>query len=156
MRIEDGGIVELIDAFVEITKGFVIPAGSVLLVSSASQLAGIGTEGYAAEFDIGLHKLNRVMGGITKLHGLSILSTGTDDFSLRSILDIEHWVNATFEGRDIACVRKHGIKLAFGKCIEQFSAGDDGGSPGALPGSMGADGSPGAQYLPSTRLIFFF
>jgi hypothetical protein len=146
--------VELIDAFVEITKGFVIPAGSVLLVSSASQLAGIGTEGYAAEFDIGLRKLNRVMGGITMLHGLPILSTGTENFSLiRSILDIEHWVNAIFDGRDIARVRKYGIKLAFGKSIEQFSAGEDGGLPGVLPGSTGADGLPGAPYLPSTRLM---
>jgi hypothetical protein len=150
MRIEDGGIVELIDAFIEITKGFVIPAGSVLLVSIARQLAGIGTEGYAAEFDAGLRKLNRVMGGIIMLHGLSILCTGTGNFSLiRSILDIEHWITATFEGRDIAQV----IKVAFGNSIEQYSAGDDGGLPRAPPGSLEADGSPGVPYLPSTRLM---
>jgi hypothetical protein len=61
LRIEDGGLLELVDTFIEITKGFIIPAGTVLLVSSASRLAGIGTEGYAAEYDVALHKLKRIM-----------------------------------------------------------------------------------------------
>jgi hypothetical protein len=41
---------ELTNAFIESTKGFVIPASTVLVLCSASQLAGTGTESYAAEF----------------------------------------------------------------------------------------------------------
>jgi hypothetical protein len=50
MRIEDGRIMELLDAFIDATKGFVIPAGSVVVLCSASHLAALGTEAYAAEF----------------------------------------------------------------------------------------------------------
>jgi hypothetical protein len=39
MRIEDGGVMELLNAFIEATKGFIIPVGSVLVVFSASHLA---------------------------------------------------------------------------------------------------------------------
>jgi hypothetical protein len=63
VRIEDGGIMELITTFLEMTKGFVIPAGSVLVVSSASYLARIGTESYAGEFDNAKNYLFKVMGG---------------------------------------------------------------------------------------------
>jgi hypothetical protein len=152
---EDGGLLELVDAFIEITKGFVIPAGTVLLVSSASRLASIGTEGYAAEYDMALHKLKRVMGeGVTMLHGLFFLSSGSKDVALmRSILDIEHWLGCMQVGRDITSVRKHCIRLIFGEKIEYFSAGGSGSPRAPLYSRSGATGPPGAPVLPSTRLM---
>jgi hypothetical protein len=63
IRIEDGGLVELVNAFTEMSKGFVIPAGSVILLFSTSRLFSIGTESYAAEFDNAKNMLDRVMGG---------------------------------------------------------------------------------------------
>jgi hypothetical protein len=42
LRIEDGGVVELLDAFLEATKGFKIPAGTVIVIFSASRLLAIG------------------------------------------------------------------------------------------------------------------
>jgi hypothetical protein len=63
MRFEDGGVMELLDAFLEATKGFVIPAGSVVVLFSASHLLVRGTEAYAAEFAEAKAKLKRAMGG---------------------------------------------------------------------------------------------
>jgi hypothetical protein len=91
IRIEDGGVVELVDTFIELTKGFVILAGSVLLVSSASRLACIGTEAYAAKIDTAKTKLLKTMGtGVNMLHGLPILFKGTCNLALiKGLLDIE-------------------------------------------------------------------
>jgi hypothetical protein len=63
IRIEDGEIMELLDAFFEITKGFVIPAGSVVVLFSAYHRAMRGTEAYAAEFASAKKRLDHIMGG---------------------------------------------------------------------------------------------
>jgi hypothetical protein len=55
--------VELLDAFLEATKGFKIPAGTVIIAFSASRLLMVGTEAYAAEFAEASYKLKKVMGG---------------------------------------------------------------------------------------------
>jgi hypothetical protein len=104
---------ELTNAFIDSTKGFVIPAGTVLVLCSASHLAGTGTESYAAEFIEARKKIEWVMGeGIVLLHGFPILAHGTADRALaRSILDIEHWVNMGSKGRDIAHTRQHFITI---------------------------------------------
>jgi hypothetical protein len=36
IRIENGGITELVEAFLEVTKGYVVPAGTVVVLTSAS------------------------------------------------------------------------------------------------------------------------
>jgi hypothetical protein len=60
---------ELLDTFIEATKGFVIPAGSVLILFSAAHLLRGGTEAYAAEFAAAKAKIDRVMGGgVQMLH----------------------------------------------------------------------------------------
>jgi hypothetical protein len=76
-------IMELANAFNERTKGFVKPAGTVLVVFSVSHLAHIGTESYAAEFDMAKQKLAKVMGeGIVLLHGFRILCNDTENMAL--------------------------------------------------------------------------
>jgi hypothetical protein len=104
---------ELVSAFIEMTKGFVNPAGTVLVLFSASHLGRIGTESYAGEFDMAKMKLSKVMGdGIVLLHGFPVLYNTTHNMALiRSILDLEHWVGNVHKGRDIARVRHHVIKL---------------------------------------------
>jgi hypothetical protein len=68
---------ELINAFLETTKGFVIPAGTVLVVFSATRLAACGTESCAAEFAEAKFKVSKIMGnGVVMLHGFPILFTG--------------------------------------------------------------------------------
>jgi hypothetical protein len=100
---------ELVDTLIELTKGFLIPVGSVLLVSSAIRLAGIGTEAYAAKIDTAKAKLLKTMGtGVTMLHGLPILFKGTSNLALiKSLLDIEHWFSTQHGGRDIERVRSN-------------------------------------------------
>jgi hypothetical protein len=153
VRVEDGGILELVNVFIEITKGFVIPAGSVLLVFSASRLAGIGTEAYAAEYDAARLKLIRIMGdGIAMLQGFLILNHGTGNMALiRGLIDLVHWFRSTHSGRDIHNVRKHCIQLTLGKHIDSFSACEGDGTPGAS--SAGGASSPCAIALHSTRLM---
>jgi hypothetical protein len=147
IRIEDGGVVELVDTFIELTKGFAIPAGSVLLVSSASRLACIGTEAYAAEIDSAKHKLLKAMGtGVSMLHGLPILFKGTCNLALiKGLLDIEHWFSTQHGGRDIEKVRKQCLTLTFGKNIQHYSACGGGDSPGAAPDASASVDSPGAS-----------
>jgi hypothetical protein len=50
LLIEDGTLSELIDAFLDLTKGFSAPVGSVVVLASASYMASVGTATYAAEY----------------------------------------------------------------------------------------------------------
>jgi hypothetical protein len=47
--IEHGTLAELVSVFLEITKGFAIPAGTVVVLASASNMATAGTAECAAE-----------------------------------------------------------------------------------------------------------
>jgi hypothetical protein len=154
VRVEDGGVMELISTFIEITKGFVIPAGSVLVLFSASQLSSIGTESYAAEMDNARQRLAKVMGeGVVKLHGFPILYTGTSNVALiKSMLDLEHWFQIVHKGRDIAKVREHCIRLTFGNNVSYYSAGNSDGLPGAPSTSQMVD-SPGAPTMFPSRMM---
>jgi hypothetical protein len=91
---------ELVDAFLDLTKGFLVPVGSVVVLSSASHMARVGTVAYAADFVKARGRLVGVMGGgIELVHGIPILLSGTDDSALiRSIADFAHWLEGTSTG----------------------------------------------------------
>jgi hypothetical protein len=153
VRIEDGGLMELTNAFIEFTKGFVIPAGSVLVLCSATQLASTGTETYAADFVEAKKKIAMIMGdGMVVLHGFPILLRGTASTALaRGLLDIMHWLGTGGTGRDITNSRLHCINLTYGKTLKELSADVGTDPPGAsVPGQCA--GSPGALALYRVRL----
>jgi hypothetical protein len=50
IQIEHGSLAELVNVFLEITKGFSIPAGTIVVMASASSMAMYGTADYAKEF----------------------------------------------------------------------------------------------------------
>jgi hypothetical protein len=153
VRIEDGGLMELTNAFIEFTKGFVIPAGSVLVLCSATQLASTGTETYAADFVEAKKKIAMIMGdGMVVLHGFPILLRGTANTALaRGLLDIMHWLGTGGTGRDITNSRLHCINLTYGKTLKELSADVGTDPPGAsVPGQCA--GSPGALALYRVRL----
>jgi hypothetical protein len=50
IQVENGTLVELVEVFLGMTRGFDVPAGAVVLISSPSHAAAIGTADYAAEF----------------------------------------------------------------------------------------------------------
>jgi hypothetical protein len=134
LQIEDGTLVELVEAFLDLTKGFLVPAGSVVVLSSASHLARVGTAAYAADF-VGVRgRLVGVMGGgIELVHGFPIFLSGTEDSALiRSIADIAHWLEGISTGRDISKARRAFLSCIFGDSINTFSA----------------DGCAGTQYAP--------
>jgi hypothetical protein len=71
LLIEDGTLSELIGAFLDLTKGFTVPAGSVVVLSSASYLASVGTATYAAEYAAVGKRLGEVMGVALSSHTVS-------------------------------------------------------------------------------------
>jgi hypothetical protein len=146
--------VELLNAFLETVKGFFIPAGSVIVIFSASRLAAIGTEAYAAEFAEAKHRIARLMGnGIELLHGFPILLNGTGNRALiKGVLDLEPWIGMVGTGRDISETRKHCIKLTLGDTLEKFSAGGCTGLLSAPVAARLAD-SPKAPAMYLTRYM---
>jgi hypothetical protein len=97
-----------VDVFLEITKGFSIPAGTVLLLASASSMAMIGMADYAKEFVKANRKLRETFaGGVRVVHGVPFLIGGTDNTAaLRTMAEINQWVTATSEiNQDIAATR---------------------------------------------------
>jgi hypothetical protein len=59
------------NAFLEMTKGFSIPVGSVIVIFSASHLAWAGAATYAKDWVSTRMKINRALGGgVELLHGL--------------------------------------------------------------------------------------
>jgi hypothetical protein len=91
LRIEDGSLRELVTAFPDTTKGFAVPAGSVVVLSSASYLARVGTATYASEFVSVCEHLGGVMGGGVELvHGIPILL-----MALRTVHSLGAWPTFT-------------------------------------------------------------
>jgi hypothetical protein len=153
-RIEDGTIFELVDAFLGLTRGFSVPAGSVVVLASASHLARVGTAAYARDF---VHEGGRLVstkgGGIELVHGVPILLSGTEDSALiRSMTALQHWLGHISNGRDIDKARKKCFTLTMGRDISNFSA--NGCSALGLPEAPAGTGPPEApvHYAMSLEL----
>ena len=109
IRVEDGSLTELIDFLLEITVGFTIPAGSVAVLASASHLAAVGPEAYAADFVKAAKTVRTSFGeGIIVLHGFPVMIGGcTDPVLIGNMVDINLWVGmAASKGRDLVTTRK--------------------------------------------------
>jgi hypothetical protein len=93
MRQEFGSLGELCDMFIEYTRGCVIPAGSVILVSSLTHLADVGISAYAADLCAFASKITRVFqGSITVLPGLPYPPAGVADPGLvRELMILLEW-----------------------------------------------------------------
>jgi hypothetical protein len=128
LRIEDGTLLELADAFLGLTRGFTVPAGSVVVLSSASYLALVGTVTYARDFVSAAGRLVSTMGGgIELVHGIPILLSGTEDSALiRSMADLHHWLGHIHSGRDITRARDKFAAQILGLSISAHSV--DGGT----------------------------
>jgi hypothetical protein len=109
LQIENGTLVELVDAFLGLTRGFDVPAGTVALLGSASYAALVGTADYCAEFVRAAGRLRGAFsGGINTLHGIPFLLGGTKFApAIRSLAEIEHWVSMASQGHeDISASRR--------------------------------------------------
>ncbi len=92
--IENSTFIELADSFLEITKGFDMPIGSVVVLSSLSYLDRVGTAAYAEELVRALARIRDAYANYVQIvHGFPVLVGGLDDESVvRSILEIELWL----------------------------------------------------------------
>ncbi len=96
--VENCALTDLVEVFLGLTRGFDMPAGSVVLMSSASHAAAVGTADYTADF---VRASGVFAGSVTVLHGIPFLLGGTDNSAaLRAIAEIEHWVRMTTRGTD--------------------------------------------------------
>jgi hypothetical protein len=83
MRQEFGSLGELCDMFIEYTSGGVIPAGSVILMSSLTHLADVGISAYVADLCVCATRISRIFqGGITVLSGLPYPPAGIAETGL--------------------------------------------------------------------------
>jgi hypothetical protein len=109
MLIENGSLTELVEAFLGMTRGFDVPAGSVILLASASCAAASGTAEYAAEFVRAAGVLRGAFaGGVNVVHGIPFLIGGTKNTTaIRALAEIQQWVHCTSVGTDdISATRK--------------------------------------------------
>jgi hypothetical protein len=107
--IENGTLTELVEAFLGMTRGFDVPAGSVLLLANASCAAAIGTAEYAAEFVRAAGVMRGAFaGGVNVMHGIPFLIGGTKNATaIRALAEIQQWVHCTLVGTDyISATRK--------------------------------------------------
>jgi hypothetical protein len=93
IRLEYGSLHELVDLFIEVTKGCQIPAGSVMLLASLSHLSDVGIEAYTEDLNNAVCKLGRIFrGGIMILPGLTFPpAIVTNSMILRYIADLMTW-----------------------------------------------------------------
>jgi hypothetical protein len=108
LRIENASLIELSDAFLEATRGFVVPAGSIVVLTSVSKLAEVGTAKYAADFVAARARLLAAFqGGIIMVHGFPIPYGGIGDSGcIRSIEEILQWLTTVNSAnRDISAAR---------------------------------------------------
>jgi hypothetical protein len=92
--IEDAQLAELAEAFLGLTRGFDVPVGTVVVLSSVSHLGRVGTAAYAADM---VRALGRIHGGFGKsvrtVHGFPLLRGGVqDENTVRGLRDIELWL----------------------------------------------------------------
>ncbi len=91
--VENCNLADLVEVFLGLTRGFDMPAGSVVLMSSAS---------HAADYVRALGALTGAFAGsLTVLHGIPFLLGGTENMAaLRAIAEIGHWIRLTSQGTD--------------------------------------------------------
>jgi hypothetical protein len=93
LQVENASLSDLTTVFLAALEGFTVPAGSVVLLSSASHLAAVGTAAYAEDLVRAYKAVRAVYGnGITVMHGIPLLLSGLQCYStIRSLLEIGTW-----------------------------------------------------------------
>jgi hypothetical protein len=106
-RVEDAAPHELVGAFLEATRGFVVPAGSVVVLSLASHLAWVGAAAYAHEFAAARRRLlTAFRDGVEVVHGLPVMVGGELDCKgSLSMLDFFTWLGHCTLPRDLTDTR---------------------------------------------------
>jgi hypothetical protein len=93
LQVENATLSDLTTVFLAALEGFTVPAGTVVLISSASHLAAVGTAAYAEDLVRAFRAIRAVYEtGITVMHGIPLLLSGIDNMStIRSLLEVGAW-----------------------------------------------------------------
>ena len=104
IRLEDGGLLELFSLYAAWIRGLGlrVPAGSVLLVGSASYLAAVGTAAYAEEFGLMYGRLRGLHGGeVHVMPAPMLLLDGTTDSALVACMaELSGWLRSVYSTSD--------------------------------------------------------
>jgi hypothetical protein len=133
-----GTLTELVESFLEATKGYIVPAGSVVVLTSVSRLATVGAAQYINEF---VSLRNRLLGafqdglqdGLLVVHGFPIPLCGINDKAcIRALTDTIGWLTqvSVHNNRDVVATRNLFKKLVL-----------EAGSPEA-PANTGSSETP--------------
>jgi hypothetical protein len=148
--VEDAKLNELGDAFLEFSKGFEIPSGSVIILFSASHLAWTGTAAYARDWLSVRGKILRILGGgVEIVQGFPLLQAGTADISfIRGLMDLELWHDqlGISKGRDICVTRKNVFSHYF-PATEPATEPKPGAGTPLAPDNSGTPLAPGMDPL---------
>jgi hypothetical protein len=75
IQVEDGTLVDLVEVFLGVTRGFDVPARAVVLMASASHAAAVGAAEYAVDFVRASGSLRGAFAGsVTVVHGVPFLA----------------------------------------------------------------------------------
>ncbi len=95
LRIEDGSLNELVEAFVDTVKGFTLPVGTVVVLCSLSQLVMEGPNSYAVAFRNATLKLTKKFGMALKTcHGIPVNVFTMESQAVRAWSDFVEWATA--------------------------------------------------------------
>jgi hypothetical protein len=93
LLVENASLSDLTTVLLAALEGFTVPAGTVVLISSVSHLAAVGTAAYAEDLVRACKTVRAAYGtGITVMHGIPLLLSGLHCYStIRSLLEIGTW-----------------------------------------------------------------
>jgi hypothetical protein len=101
-RLENGSLMDLAEGLVDLLSGRQVTAGSVVLLSSASNMLAAGTAGYAQDLVHAIQHLRRTLGDHIQYGPLpNILFNGASDEELvRTNLEVGAWAQIAFAHSD--------------------------------------------------------
>jgi hypothetical protein len=131
MRLECGSPNELVDLFLDLTRGCRIPAGSVIMMGSLTHLADVGLGAYAEDLSKAAAKLGRIFqGGL--LPGLLFpLEPVNDPMLAKQILDAISWA------KTVAKVSAGGLGI-LNSCLSELESRLIGSRTGTAQADFGA------------------
>jgi hypothetical protein len=101
IRLENGSVLELASGLVDLMRGRQIAAGSVVLLTSASNMAAAGTAGYTEDLMAAIRLLRRDLGDHINYGPLpNILFNGASEELIRTNLEVGAWAQVAFRGCD--------------------------------------------------------
>jgi hypothetical protein len=85
---------ELACAFLDLVRGFDVPVGTVVVLSSTSHLGRCGTAAYASYIVAAFGRIREAYGGnVRVVHGFPLIGGGlVDDCTIRGLQEIELWL----------------------------------------------------------------